>query len=89
MSQRPNLQFLAETERLIEAFAAGDVELTYDDTVDVSTLELPPPGAPHYMIRVLSVPFDIDERARQAAAERGVDVEDLLVEWLTAGQPDA
>lgn len=76
-------QQLAETARLIEALAAGEAELTFTDG---PVPELPPPDAPHVLIRAVAVPYAVDERARQDAAERAVDPEDVLAEWVAAGR---
>lgn len=74
---------LAAIEQLVEDFAAGNVQLTYtNDPVP----DLPSSDMPHVVLRVVAVPMDVDEQARRVAVQRGVDVEDVLAEWVTAGK---
>ncbi|MGI5245142.1 hypothetical protein [Dactylosporangium sp. CA-139066] len=74
---------LAEMEQLVEDAAPGGWQFT---PVAGPVSEIPPPDAPHVVIRAVAVPFVVDERARQVAAERGVDVEVVLAEWVAASE---
>jgi hypothetical protein len=81
MTSADDFQHYADMTRIIEDFAAGNVELI---PTGGPVPEIPPPDAPHHVIRVLHVPFDVDEQARAEANRRGVDAETVLAEWVTA-----
>jgi hypothetical protein len=71
-----------DSRRDVGAATVGGFEFT---PVDGPVPDNPPLGASHVVIRTVSVPFDVDEHARQVAAERGVDVEVVLAEWVESG----
>ncbi|MGI5243301.1 CopG family transcriptional regulator [Dactylosporangium sp. CA-139066] len=83
-----NLQELAEAERDIQAFAAGEIELTpVDDPGEAAAIaaQLPPPDAPHNVIRPVRLPLDLDADVRALAARRGVSISAMLRDLIASG----
>ena len=74
----------AEAEEVARWLTTGEPLQYIDDPELAAELlaQLPPRDAPHYVIRAVQVPLDLDQQARKMAAKRGVDPEDVLAEWL-------
>ncbi|GGM52914.1 hypothetical protein ACFFX1_55265 [Dactylosporangium sucinum] len=73
---------IAKDQEFARAFAAGETQLTYDDTAPIP--ELPPAGAPVMVVRPIRLPFDADQAIQDIAARRGMSVSALLRDWILA-----
>ncbi|MEV0567293.1 CopG family transcriptional regulator [Dactylosporangium sp. NPDC050588] len=73
---------IAADQEFARAFAAGEVELVYDDSAPVP--ELPPVGAPVTVVRPVRLPHEVDAAVKRLADQTGTTPSALIRRWIEA-----
>jgi hypothetical protein len=85
---QPDYQEFADTQRLAEQLAAGNLELTYDNSpaaaAEAAAL-LPPPGTPVTVVRTTRILYHEDEQLVKLAEQRGISVSKLIGHLVSDG----